>query len=191
MEAGSREKYDAAFEMRSKVEEIFFADATIDAVLRYTDTSDDNEGAQKIETAKQRLEELKARHKKTLQEMMVTWWNAKGQYEGGKSAELAKDYTEIAKTDITPSQAEQMLSSKGLDEGGKEYVATELMKKFMDSGKEEDAVNIATLARKNGFYRTISIDSLTGDLAKSLKYKNPKLYEKAKSLTGPNTQPYI
>lgn len=191
MEAGSREKYDAAFEMRSKVEEIFFADATVDAVLRYTDTSSDNEGAQKIEVAKQKLDELKSKYEKTLQEMMVTWWNAKGQHEGGKSAEIAKDYTEIVRTDITPNQAEQMLSSKELDEGGKEYVATELMKKFMDSGKEEDAVNIAALARKNGFYKSMNIDSLNADLVKSIKYKNPNLYQRAKALLGPNTQPYV
>jgi len=95
MGAGSRAKYDAAFEMRRKVEEIFFNDATIDAVLRYTDTSNSPDGKQKIEAAKKRLEELKQEYQKTLNNMMVVWWNAKGQYEGGKSAEIAKNIQEI------------------------------------------------------------------------------------------------
>jgi len=84
-----------------------------------------------------------------------------------------------------------MLSSEGLDPSGKEYVATEIMKKFMDSGKDEDAVNIAALARKNGFYKTMNMDSLNAGLVRSLKYKNPTLYQRAKSLLGPNTQPYV
>lgn len=191
MEAGSREKYDAAFKMRDQTEGISFADATVAAVLEYADTSNNSEGAQKIEAAKQKLGELKSEYKKALKEMMMVWWNAKGQHEGGKSAEIAKDYTEISKADITPNQAKQMLFSKELDDGGREYVATELMKKFIDSGRDEDAVNIAALARENGFYKSTNIDSVSADLATSLKYKNPTLYEKVKSVLFKDTRPYV
>jgi hypothetical protein len=40
-----------------------------------------------------------------------------------------------------------------------------------------------------GFYKSMSIDSLTAELARSVK-NDAGLFEKSKSLLGPNTQPY-
>jgi hypothetical protein len=210
MEPGSEEQYEAAYKMRQQIEDIPFADATIKIMLELAYTSmsfpiqkiknefgsvigysSEMQYPPEIETARQKFNELKSRYDETIQAMMVVWWDVKGKNEGGKSAEIANDYAEISKTDITPERAKEMLSSESLDARGKEYIATVLMRKLMDEGKDEDAADIALFAHEKRFYRTTNIDNLTADLATSIKYRNPNLYEKVKSILGPNTKPYI
>jgi hypothetical protein len=184
MEVGSREKYDAAYRMR---DEIMYGGIyghivdSLDLISVKTDLAN-TEAAQELAT-------LKSKTVETKQDMMRVWWDARGQYEGNPSAEIADDYTKIIRGEVNYAQALTILVSENLDEGSKEYLATEIMRQMMGSGNYKDAVDIAAFARMKGFYKSMSIDSLTAELARSVK-NDAGLFEKAKSLLGPNTQPY-
>lgn len=185
MEVGSREKYEAAYRMR---DEIMHGDVyghivdSLDLISVKTDLANTEE-AQELETLKSKTASMK-------QDMMKVWWDARGQYEGDPSAEIAKDYTKIVGGEVNYAQALTILASENLKPESKEYLATEIMRQMMGSGNSENAVDIAVFARDKGFYKSMSIDSLTAELARSVK-KDARLFEKVKALLGPNTQPYV
>lgn len=188
MKKGSLEKYEAAIQMSHQSDdELFLPYSGLKTIIE--NSEDGNE--QEIQATKLRLENCLAEWNKIEKEMMITWWNAKGQYEGGKSSEIAKYYTEIEQSNITLARAEQLLSSEGLDDSGKEYIATRLMNKFMNEGRDDEVFRITTLAREKGFYTKMGTENLNADFVRSIKHKNPNLYEKAKALLGPNTKPYV
>lgn len=101
LEAGSREKYDAAFKMRDEIEGISFADATVGAVLDNAYTSraypresikdergkvightSEAEYPPEIQAARQKLQDLRSRKAEITQRMMEVWRTAKQEYEG-------------------------------------------------------------------------------------------------------------
>ncbi|MFH1145579.1 MAG: hypothetical protein V1707_01275 [bacterium] len=72
----------------------------------------------------------------------------------------------------------QMVVAKSADE--MIAIATK-MKKFVDEGRDEDVLKLASLAREKGlFNKNPDLVRLTKDLAESLKKKNPDLYKKLK-----------
>lgn len=191
------DKYNAAVKMRGDVEDslgIKGFDLTSDPTLM-TEINLNYSSLQphpkEVVDVRQKLDEVKEKFKQTGKKMMEAWWNAKGEYEGGSSAEIAKDFSILMNKPVELDQAKAMLKSEALDDKGREYLSVTMMKSFIDINNLDEAADIAILARKDGYYRTMDIDSISGDVAKKLKNKNPTKYNDLKNVLGPNTKSYV